>query len=943
MSNQLLLKIALLICCITLRLASMGQNATIRGTVKDKKTGETLVGATIQILGTMSGTITDFDGNYVLPNLKPGEYSLRFSFVSYKPVDVEKITLQPNETKVINVSLEGATVNLEGVTVVAVRRTNTEVALANAIKSSLTLASGISEQQIKRSQDQDASQVVKRIPGISIIDDKFIVVRGLNQRYNGVWLNGAATPSTEADQRAFSFDLIPSAMIDNLMISKSPAPDLPADFGGGFIKIHTKNMPDDNFLTISYGLGYVEGTTLSDFKIVPGGKTDFLGFDDGTRALPSTFPSSLRGFSREQLAEFGRQLNNYWDPIPSTPFFNQSLSLNLGRKFKHNETTIGTITSLTYNHSNESDQITNQGYQAYRLENGRPSYNYNYTDNEYARKARIGLLHNWIFSSQQGQKIEFRNLLSINGKNESIIRNGLNNYEGRIIRSYQNSFMSRITYSGQFGYEKKFGDDLSTIDAIAGYSYANRNEPDIKRLRTTLEDDPNSPHYGKYFAGIGTSPSASDAGRVFMTLNEHIINATSNFERKFDFLEQIGFVKTGIYTEYKTRAFDARILGFAKNSSYTETIWITPINQLFAPENINPGPDGFVLRESTSKSDSYQASNLLIAGYTAINLPLTEKINLFGGVRVEQNNQHLDSYDRYNQPLAVKKDKLNVFPSVNITYNFNKQNLIRGAYGTTINRPEFREIAPFYFYNFQEESDFVGNTELKDAIIQNFDLRYETYANTGEFFSFGVFYKKFKNPIELTYKPAGNRKNYTYENAKNAMTVGLEIDMRKSLETLPIIQNIPVLGNITIVANAAYIYSKVFFPENSIERNRALQGQSPYIVNLGLFYDAKQINTNVSILYNVIGDRIRITGEAMQNRIEDIPDVYEKHRHQIDLTITKTIKEKILIKAGVRDLLAQKIESYQPYANPFGGAELAMPIKSYKPGRNFSISITYNF
>jgi len=923
--------------------ATYGQTGTIQGFVKDKKTGEPLIGATVQLVGTMSGTITDFDGNYLLQNLQPGSFNIRISFLSYKPVEIEGIQVQANKNSTVNIYLEEAAVNLEDVTIVAVKRTNTEIALTSALKASLAVASGISAQQITRSQDQDASQVVKRIPGISIIDDKFIVVRGLNQRYNSVWLNGASTPSTEADQKAFSFDLIPSSMIDNLMISKSPSPDIPADFGGGFIKIVTKNMPDENFFNVTYGAGYVQGTTFSDFRIVPGGKTDFLGFDDGSRTLPSTFPSSLRGLSQEKLAELGRILNNNWDAEPATAFPNQSFSLNLGRRFLIKGKNVGNITSFNYNFSSDKDAITNRGYQAARIADGSPEYNFDYLDEEYARKARLGLLHNWAFYPGRGQKMEFRNLVSMIGKNESIIRNGLNNYEGRMVRSYQNSFMSRLTYTGQFGYEKKFSDERSKLDAIVGYSFANRNEPDIKRLRTTLEDDPNSSRYGQYFAGIGTSPSASDAGRVFMELNEHIGNGAINFERKFDFLGQTSVIKSGLYTEYKTRTFDARILGFAKNSSYTETVWVMPINQLFAPENLNAGPDGFVLRESTTKSDSYEASNMQVAGYLSVNLQFTSLLNFYGGIRIEQNNQHLNSYDRYNQPVAIKKDNLNFFPSANLSYNINEKNLVRLAYGMTINRPEFREIAPFYFYNFQEEADFVGNTKLKDALIHNFDLRFENYPNMGEMFTFGLFYKNFENPIELTFKPAGNRKNYTYENAKQATSFGAELDIRKSLSTIHFIETTPVLSDLSIVANAAYIVSKVYFEEGSIERDRAMQGQSPYLVNVGLFYNSERFGTSVSVLYNIIGDRIRITGEAMQNILEDIPDVYEKHRHQVDVTVTKIFSKKIQIKAGVRDLLSSPVESYQPYANISGEDDLKMTVRKYTPGRNFSVNLTYNF
>ncbi len=919
---------------ISLSATTYAQKGSIQGIVKDKTRDETLVGATVVIYGTTTGTITDFDGNFLLSNLNPGTYSIQVSFISYNTVILEGVKVEPNKSTILSIDLEEVTTELEGVVVTAVRRTSTDIAMVSTLKASPIVANGISAQQITRSQDRDASEVIKRVPGISILDGKFIVVRGLNQRYNNTWINNAPTPSTEADQKAFSFDQIPSYMIDNMIIYKSPAPDLPADFAGGFVKIFTKNMPDENFFKVSYGTSYNDQTTFKEFLLVDGGKLDWLGIDDGTRKLPSNFPETLRGLPNEELAEHGRSLNNFWDPVEKSAFPNQSASINIGKRFQRGRRQIGTITSLSYSLSNSSDDVINRGFQSGRSDGIYPDRNFDYLDREYSRTARIGLLHNWAIFPGKERKFEFKNMFNIIGKNQSIIRDGFNGYEGRTIRSFDNQFMSRITYSGQLSGEHKFGDDRSKLDWNTSFAFANRNEPDIKRLRTTLHSEPGSPYDGKYFAAIGTSPSSSDAGRVFMVLNEYLTSTSANYEYKLSVFGIAPTVKTGAHFEYKLRIFDARILGFAKNSGNPQSIWITPINDLFSDQNINTSPEGFVLRESTKKRDSYLASNTQIAGYVALNIPFTKKLNLYTGVRAEKNNQPLEGHDRYDQPVKEPRESFELFPSANLTYNLTEKHLVRLGYGKSINRAEFREIAPFYFYNFQWEADFVGNIELKDAFIQSYDFRYEFYPNAGELISLGFFYKDFTDPIEQVFRSAGNRKVFTWDNAKRATSLGSEIEIRKGLGF------IPLLTNFSVVANGAYIISKVYFPEGSIERDRAMEGQSPYLVNIGLFYNSKNEDLSIGLLYNVIGDRILITGEAFQNIINDIPDIYERYRHLLDLTVSKKFGKRYEAKFGIKDILNQDIEWFQPYAAVDGGENLYMLNKQFSPGRTFSISLT---
>ncbi len=929
-------QVLLLVLGLFVFFKAVAQKGSIEGVVFDKVRNETLVGANVIIEGTTMGTITDFDGRFLLPNLAPGTYNVLISFISYQPVVLQSIKVEANKSTVIKAELQEITTAIEGVTVTAARKTNTEMAMISTIKASLTVASGISAQQITRSQDRDASEVIRRVPGVSIIDDRFVVVRGLNQRYNNAWINNASTPSSEADQKAFSFDVIPSAMIDNMVIYKSPSPELPADFTGGFIKIFTKNMPEEDFFSIGYTTGYNTSTDYQNVKLITRSSTDWLGYDNGTRNLPEKFPSTLKGLTNTQLANYGKMLNSYWAPNSVNAYPDQKANVSFGKKWQKGNRRLGNITSITYSNTYETDALLNKGYQVQLAPGINPPLNFDFVDSTYVQNVKIGLLHNWSLFTGKSSKIEFRNLFNLIAKNKTIVRNGYSGYEGYTIRSYQDNFMNRTTYSTQLGGEHRWGENSNNkIDWIVGYALSYRNEPDLKQLRTTLQDEPLLPHYNEYYAGIGLTPSVSDAGRLYMKLIEHVTNAGVNFERQLNIGNWKPTLKSGIYSEFKMRSFDARILGFAKNSSYTESVWL-PIDKIFSLENINTTPDGFLLKESTSKSDSYEVNSLLNAGYASVNTKITEKLSIFGGIRAEWVNQQLNSYDRYGMPITAEDKSIDLFPSANLTFNFSEKNLLRLAAGLSINRPEFREIAPFYFYNFNEEAEFVGNPDIKNCYIWNYDLRWEIYPSSGETFSIGTFYKKFNGPIELIFKPAGNRFLFTYENASDAYSMGVEMDLRKSLES------IGFLKNFYIVANAAYIHSQVVFPKESIFRNRPMQGQSPYVVNAGIFYQNEKQKLSVSVQYNIIGDRILAVGIPFQNQEQDIPDYYEKHQHLLDVTLTKQFGKHVEIKAGVKNLLNQKINIYQPFKGD-NGSDMNLDNKISSPGISFSIGTSIRF
>ncbi len=918
--------------------------AVIRGNVKDAKTGETIVGANVILQGTTIGTSTDLDGNFEIKNVKPGTYNLVVSFISYKTKTLDRIRVEVGKPLDLNITIEENVASLEAVTIVARKRTDTELSMLSTIRQGSLVASGVSSQLIKRSQDRDAADVVKRIAGVTLMDDRFVMVRGLSQRYNNVWLNRAATPSSETDVRAFSFDVIPSALLDNILVYKSAAPELPADFSGAAIMVTTRTLSDEDGLQVGFSTSYRSGTTFNDFKNYHPGNRTWLGLDAGVLSLPDNFPAHLSEVKDPaQLQSLGRSLNNIWSPTLTSALPDPRFNLSLSKRFTLKKVSLGNITAVNYANTFDSDDIFRADFQVYNEIKDNPDTNNYFYDNRFENKVRIGALHNWQLIFGNNQRIEFRNLVNHFGTFTYIDRNGRDFYGGQTIYGRSLQFQSRNTYSGALGGQFNFDNQRTLFDFTLGYSYADRDQPDTKRLNLVKsEDDPSSPHYGQYGVNFSFAATPELSGRVFQKTTEHIWVGGANITRRFLLGNYQPELKAGFYAERKRREFSARNIGYVISNmlAFDWNLPYQPIDSIFRDENIN-NTNGIRLDETTNASDSYKAGNDLLAFYLGLKAPLlTDKVTLYAGARLEKNRQTLDSYssDNASKPVNYNNDEARVFPSANLSFNLSDKSLLRATYGLTINRPEFREIAPFAYYDFELKRVIRGNDSLSNSLVHNLDLRYEFYPSPTETVIIGAFYKKFTAPIEMIEINSGSGRDYTFQNALGAYSAGLELDVRSSLAT--IFPDISWLKNLSLVANAALIQSRIEVDTTrfySRSYKRPMMGQSPYIVNAGLYYQNNDRKLNMSLLYNVTGKRIVVVGL-------DFPDIYELPRHAIDFTIMKDFGDHWEIKAGVRDMLNEPVVYRQFIEFEKEGQGVVQRTQdSYHsaPGTYYSLGITY--
>lgn len=897
--RHLVTAISLLILTTSACLAQFG---SIKGTIKDGKNNEAIIGATVQVVGTTAplGSVTDVEGNFEIQKVPAGSYKVQISYVSYQTKDIDNVRVEADKSTLITTALVEDNKTLQEVVVKGQRQTNTEVSVITEIKQVQQIAVGISAQQIQRTQDRDASAVIRRVPGISIFDDRFIVVRGLNERYNTVLLNDIITPSTEVDTKSFSFDLIPSSAIDRMLVFKSASADLPGDVSGGAIKIYTKTIPDGNSFSVNFSAGYRAGTTFNSATSHQGGALEFLGIENGTRTLPNNFPNRrgviLNAKSPSIIQKF-QNLPDYYAPKQINVSPDWRAGINFSRRFYVRDMEVTNTSYINYSFSRINNSVSQNRY------NFAGEKTEVMNDQLLQENARLGIMSNWAFILNPKNKIEFRNLFNQMGNRETVLRGG-GNIENNL--DYNNGafrYEARSIYSGQLSGTHELT-EKSKLRWIGGAGYTYRNEPDFRRYTSTRQTGTNDPF--QINLQQFESPTLQQAARFYSRLGEIVGTGTVSFEQmigtKKEDAEQQAKLNVGTYVEYKDRKYSARWFGIVNPNRVGDEILTQTPEQFF--QNSNLASDKVYYTEGTNFDDKYAAQNLLAAGYASLYWPITERLNATVGFRGEYNRQQLQGFERGGGiEVNVDRPVFTPLPSVNLTYKFNEQHALRAAYSTTVNRPEFRELSPSTYYDFNFDVSRKGNPNLVNATIQNYDFRYEFYPSKSELITLSLFNKTFKNPIEAAIFYNGSTVAFTVANAKKAYARGVELEVRKALSNP---ENATFLSKMLVTLNASVITSDVKTNVTSGSSDRYLQGQSPYLVNAGLFYNDDERGFQVNALYNVIGKRIFIIGDNVISA-----NIFEMPRNVIDLNIIKTIGKRLELRASIQDLLNQPFRLYQ--------------------------------
>jgi outer membrane receptor protein involved in Fe transport len=912
------------------------QTGKIEGKITDSKTSQPLSGVSVSISGNDKGVISDQDGHFVISAGSVTPQSIRVSSVGYKTKLIENVEVAASQVINLDIVLETAAKTEEEIVIKTTRRQETTAALIAYQKNTNTVAQVVSAESIKRSPDKNTSEILKRVPGISIQEGKYIIVRGLNDRYNQTMLNGILMGTTEPDRKTFSFDIFPAGMIDNLIINKAFVPEFSGEWAGGLVQVNTKDIPAKDFLNISVGTGFNTQTIGRDFYTYKSGKLDWLGIDDGFREIPSSLPvkSKFAALERENKSELGKLFKNVWSADKSTsdflPEMNRSFQLSGGvNKRLGNNSKLGAVMALNYNQSiKRTDYLVNR---LFTVQSDVADISYDYKDKKYSRDILWGGLANFTLQLGRNNKISFKNLFNVNATNYVTERTG-KDFDfipgaGANVRATELALKSNMFFNTSLSGDHNLIGLKTKLHWYGNFNILDQYIPDQRRIEYVQDTGANAP----YKLLVGASQSSQKSGsRYYGFLNDYNYTAGGDITKSFKLFGQDQQIKGGYFFQVKDRLFDSRPFAVYLPSNNPALI-LLPADKVFNPENFGNGTDNkFGFNEISGDQYRYIANTILNAGFLQLENRFTDKLKATYGLRIENYDQVIGSM-RQSDHRHLHKEVVDYLPGLNLTYQLNKKTNLRLSGSQTVIRPEFRELSDFAFYDFDMGATVTGNRTLERTKVTNADLRYEVYPRAGELFTVGVFYKYFKNPIELFYNPSsGGASTFNYINADKAYSFGAELEFRKKLDFSE------ALKNFVFQTNISYVYNRV--TKNDANLDRPMQGQSPYVINASLQYDLEKYGLNTTLLFNQIGDRIFYVGG------NDFPPVTEQHRPLLDFQVAKKILKKAgEVKVNISDILNTDNLFYLDMNNntKYDKSKDALAIKR-KYGSTVSLTFSYN-
>lgn len=917
-------RLILLAAVLLFNTALFAQKGIIEGKVTDVNTGLALTGVSVVEKTTGKGVTTNTDGHYVI-NVEGKTISLVFSYNGVTQ-QVDGIEIAEGKVTVQDLAITPKTKTEEGIVVrsTSTARKETAAAIISFQKNTNTVASVISAETIRRSPDKNTGEVLKRLPGASIQEGKFIVVRGLADRYNQAMLNGILLTSTEPDRKTFSFDLIPSSMIDNIVINKAFVPEYPGEWAGGLIQVNTKDIPAKGFFNVQVGGGFNTQTTGKEFYVDKVGKTSWLGIDDGSRYLPDSYTtkSGFDALSPAEKTAIGKSLRNKWSADASNAGPNGSLQINGGFNTKLFGKTIGGVLGVNYSKTNRYLKLMNQ---LNNVEGNSVDTNYTYMDDKYQQDISVGAIGSVTAQLNTNHKISVRSIVNVNTSNSIVQREGDNfdrqeNIKGSEFTYRQNTFFT-VQTSGEHTLSKPV-----KLKWYGAFNILDGFSPDQRRL--TYSRDFTNPT-GPFRAVIENSLSQQSGSRVFQDLSDYIYTAGGDLNYNFQLFNFKQAVKAGYMLQIKDRLYDAKLFANYFPISNDALKQLSP-DKIFAPENFGNGLDNkFAFDAIKGNSFRYLANTILNAGFVQFDNQFSSKFRMVWGLRVEDFDQLVGSVKK-SDPRHSHSRVTDFLPGVNATYKVDNKTNIRLSGSQTVVRPELRELAFLNLYDFELNLSTQGDPNLKRTKITNLDLRFEKYPRGGEVFTLGVFYKNFQTPTEQYL----NLGTINFINPNKAIGYGVEAEIRKKLDM------VKALKNFTLQANISYIHSRV--KDTTFKLNRPLQGQSPYVLNLGLMYDLPETGLTATLLFNRIGERIYLVGDVPQGS----PDVYEAPRSLVDVQVSKKLlKEKGELRLNISDLLNQRQIFYQNVGNQDkrsyqSGTDVIRFSRRY--GSTFSLTFNYS-
>ena len=933
--KRFLIILGLFLCSVSL----FAQNGFIRGKITDAESGESLYGATVMKQGTGIGVVADFDGNYSL-SLEPGLHTIVLTFISYETQTIENVEVKAGGVTALDLAMAPAVSELKEVVVAGEALRDSELGIMTYQRKAASVVDGISNQRFKKTGDGNLAGAMGRVTGVSVQNGKFVYVRGLGDRYTRTTLNSMTIPGLDPDRNDVQIDIFPTSVLENVIVYKTFSPNLPGDFTGGIVDVETKNFPEEKTTSVSLGFRYNPEMNLNNNHLsYRGGNTDWLGFDDGTRALPFASSTKVPDVSSgdPSIESMTRSLNPELAPQRRRSFLNTSFSFNHGNQINRDKYTIGYTAILNYQSRFEYYDDVEFG---------------DYTKNDipeestfFAEEIRKGQLSrmNVLWSALLSGAIKFDKhsfsatiFRTQNGVSEASDRTS-RNFDQTQATLYENilTYSQRSVTNGILAGTHQLGN--LRMDWKNSVTLARTYDPDFRETAIDISN-PEMP----------TLNAGSGAGirRFWRDLNEFNENLKIDFSFPYGGNHKLQFGLAGLYKDRKFEVFNYRIdatdrSGMPVDPDYflkDENIWTSSERQ------------GTYIRGNSEPTNNYEGKSSVVAGYVMTEMTLGNLKAIYGA-RVERADMFYTGVNtrgiHFNNDRTL--NELNILPSVNLVYALTESMNIRSSFGKTLARPSFKEKSAAQIYDPITKRFFNGNMDLQQTTINNYDLRWENFFTNGDLLSLSGFYKHFNGHIEMvTYDVATD--NVKPRNAGESRVYGLEFELRKKLDFAgPAFSNFSIGTNVTLAGSEVDLKS-VTINESGltewesrqnnaregevIEATRPMGGQSPYLINGYLNYSTREGFLNANVSYNVQGESLFIIG------VGAVPDVYTQPFHSLNFNLYRDFgpNNNHRLTVGVNNILkAERTDLYKG----FGEAEAIYSV--FRPGRTFSLTYGYNF
>lgn len=871
-----------LLLCLSLYAQTVQRKYRIA--VRDAQTQEALAGATVipQIEG-ISGALTDTLGIATLS--LPISADTLWLEVRYLGYETSRVPITARTGLLVEVLMKAEGVEQAEVVITAVQENRTEVALLSALQQMPQIATGLSAQTIQQTPDRTAAAVLSRVTGVSLNDGRFLVIRGMNERYNPVLLNRLAAPSTEPDSRGFDLELFPAGIIDQVRVYKTPAAHQSGDFGGGLVEIFTRRSTENPSLHVQLRTAYLHGTTFREALFNIRNPSDLIGGGVSARALPAGFPEDLNAVSTSEAQAWTQRLPENFrvrriSHLPPATSVGISYGVPISRK-------LWFITGGSYGRSFQTMRVERNRYEMLILRPGANAKLFSYEDYQTIQMLRLFGYMNLLWTPAPAHQVELNTFIARLTEDETIIREGFSFYQrGSDVpfKNYSMQYLARTLGAVQLGGMHRFS-ELTALRWDLGGNITLRDEPDYRRVRTVRDAGDSI-----YRIILPPGPTTFDAARFYSQLRQYGAAAQVSLLTELAGWKLI----SGVQSEILTREFWARWFSYTvpstASSSFIEYWTALPIDQAFTGENLRT----LRLREGTNPTDRYQADQIVAAAY----LSGEKRIGRFSfhtGLRYEYSEQRLQSATA-TEPVDVRTPFPLLMPFANLGYALTESQKLRIAYSRTLNRPALRELAPFLYYNFALEIQQAGSPALRPASLHNVDLRYELTPSLDQLIAVGVFYKNIRHPIETYILRGADQPTVVFGNAPHANLFGAEVEAR-----------IRLTRRLSMIANATYIWSEVDMGEAvygtvpgqgaSQARRRPLQGQAPYLFNAILLYQSANGRWEASSAGQIIGPRLWWVGDNLN------PSIFEMPRPVWDASVRRQLGKHFYIQLQARDIL----------------------------------------